>query len=146
MNCILAGLIACQKNNCMHEAIGDVDLHKNQSGLWGETFAARYLRDQGCTIIAANVSNRYGEVDIIACDDEYIFFAEVKTRGENAIATPAESVSYQKQRKICGVAAAFLQKYKYDLQPRFDVIEVFFDENSKLKTINHIKNAFDSTL
>ncbi|MEI6579341.1 MAG: YraN family protein [Eubacteriales bacterium] len=121
-------------------------MHKNQTGLWGETYAARYLRDKGCKIIAANVSNRYGEVDIIACDEEYIFFAEVKTRGENAIATPAESVSYQKQRKICGVAAAFLQKYRYDLQPRFDVIEVYLDADNKLKRINHIENAFDSTL
>jgi putative endonuclease len=120
-------------------------MHKNETGLWGETYAARYLRDQGCKIIAANVSNRFGEVDIIACDDEYIFFAEVKTRGENAIATPAESVGAQKQRKICAVAAAFLQRHRYDLQPRFDVIEVYLDENSKLKKINHIKNAFDST-
>lgn len=120
-------------------------MNKNQSGLWGETFAARYLRDQGCRIIAANVSNRFGEVDIIAADDEYIFFTEVKTRGENAIATPAESVGIQKQRKICAVAAAFLQKHRYDLQPRFDVIEVYLDEDSKLKKINHIKNAFESS-
>ncbi|NLX92829.1 MAG: YraN family protein [Clostridiales bacterium] len=119
---------------------------KNLSGAWGETYAARYLRDEGCQIIAANVSNRYGEVDIIAADKEYIFFAEVKTRGENAIASPAESVTYQKQRKICGVAAAFLQSHKYDLQPRFDVIEVWLDKDSKLKKINHIKNAFDSTI
>ncbi len=121
-------------------------MDKNMTGAWGETYAARYLRDQGCQIIAANVSNRYGEVDIIACDSEYIFFAEVKTRGEHAIAAPAESVSFQKQKKICGVAAAFLQRHRYDLQPRFDVIEVYLDDESKLKKINHIKNAFDSTL
>jgi putative endonuclease len=121
-------------------------MNKNMTGAWGETYAARYLRDNGCAIIAANVSNRYGEVDIIASDDEYIFFAEVKTRGENAIATPAESVSLQKQKRICGVAAAFLQRHKVDLQPRFDVIEVYLDKDSKLKKINHIKNAFESVL
>ncbi len=116
----------------------------NHSGLWGETYAARYLRDNGCKIIAANVSNRFGEVDIIAADDEYISFIEVKTRGENAIACPAESVDFQKQKKICAVAAAFLQRHNYDLQPRFDVIEVYLDKDSKLININHIKNAFDS--
>lgn len=126
--------------------MGEVTLHKNQSGLWGETYAARYLRDNNFKILAANVSNRFGEVDIIAADDEYIFFAEVKTRGPNAISTPAEAVGNQKQRKICAVAAAFLQRYKYDLQPRFDVIEVYLDENDKLLKINHIINAFDSTL
>jgi len=121
-------------------------MSNKMAGVWGETYAARYLRDKGCKIIAANVSNRYGEVDIIASDDEYIFFAEVKTRGENAIATPGESVSYQKQRRICGVAASFLQKHKVDLQPRFDVIEVYLDRDNKLLKINHIENAFDSTL
>ena len=119
---------------------------KNLTGARGETYAARYLRDAGYQIIAANFSNRYGEVDIIAADKEYIFFAEVKTRGENAIATPAESVTYQKQRKICGVAAAFLQSHQYDLQPRFDVIEVWLNKDSKLKKINHIINAFESTI
>ncbi len=119
---------------------------KNLSGAWGETYAARYLRDAGCQIIAANVSNRYGEVDIIATDKEYIFFVEVKSRGANSIATPAESVTYQKQRKICGVAASFLQNHHYDLQPRFDVIEVYLGNNNTLDKINHIKNAFDSTI
>ncbi|HRT82999.1 MAG TPA: YraN family protein, partial [Oscillospiraceae bacterium] len=72
--------------------------------------------------------------------------AEVKTRGENALAAPREAVTYYKQKRICGVAAAFLQKHKYDLQPRFDVIEVFLNDDYKLEKINHIKNAFDSFL
>ncbi len=121
-------------------------MDKKLVGAWGETYAARYLRDKGCEIIAANVSNRFGEVDIIGRDSEYIFFAEVKTRGENALATPRESVTYYKQKRICGVAASFLQKHKYDLQPRFDVIEVYLSEDYKLEKINHIKNAFDSFL
>lgn len=121
-------------------------MHKNPSGLWGETYAARYLRDAGCEIIAANVSNRLGEIDLIGIDGEYIFFAEVKTRGEDFIAEPAESVTFIKQKKICAVAAAFLQKHEYTLQPRFDVVEVYLDENLKPKTINHIKDAFTSTI
>ncbi|NLP48300.1 MAG: YraN family protein [Clostridiales bacterium] len=115
------------------------------TGLLGETYAARYLREEGCQIIASNVSNRFGEVDLIARDDEYIFFVEVKTRGPNAIASPGESVTRSKQRRICGLAASFLQNRKYDeLQPRFDVIEVYLGPKKEVRKINHIKNAFES--
>ncbi len=121
-------------------------MDKSLTGARGEVFAARYLRDSGFQIFAANVSNRYGEVDIIAGDEEYIFFVEVKTRTEGALATPAEAVSLQKQKKICGVAAAYLQKHRPALQPRFDVIEVYLKADGSLDKINHIKNAFESLM
>ena len=114
-----------------------------KTGLWGEIYAARYLREKGCRIISANYRTRFGEVDIIARNKKYICFVEVKTRGEGAIAQPKEAVDLSKQKKIVAASELFMKTYKYRLQPRYDVCELWLDENFSVKKINYIENAFE---
>lgn len=115
----------------------------SHNGILGENYAARLLEKKGYSIEKRNYHSRYGEIDIIAKNDEYIVFAEVKTRSKGSIAQPREWVDSIKQEKIIKTAAAFLQELLIDLQPRFDVIEVFIDEKIK---IAHIENAFESNI
>ncbi len=49
----------------------------NALGAWGEEKAARFLMDQGYHIIQRNYHSRYGEIDLIAEDEEYLIFVEV---------------------------------------------------------------------
>ena len=114
----------------------------NKSGLWGEIFAARYLRDNGYDIIAANYRCRMGEIDIIAEKDGTVSFVEVKTRNENPMFAPMEAVDSQKQRKLIAAAQVYMREIKEELPSEFDVIEVTLDEKFKLIKMNHIKNAF----
>ena len=114
----------------------------NKSGLWGEIFAARYLRDNGYDIIAANYRCRMGEIDIIAEKDGTVSFVEVKTRNENPMFAPMEAVDPQKQRKLIAAAQVYMREIKEELPSEFDVIEVTLDEKFKLIKMNHIKNAF----
>lgn len=78
------------------------------SGAAGEVLAARFLREKGYTIQAANVRSRFGEIDIIAADTQYIAFVEVKTRSEGALYAPREAVTPAKQRRILATAAQYL--------------------------------------
>lgn len=114
----------------------------NKSGLWGEIFAARYLRDNDYDIIAANYRCRMGEIDIIAEKDGTVSFVEVKTRNENPMFAPMEAVDSQKQRKLIAAAQVYMREIKEELPSEFDVIEVTLDEKFKLIKMNHIKNAF----
>lgn len=41
-------------------------------GAAGEVLAARFLRSKGYEILAANFRTRFGEIDIIAADGQYI--------------------------------------------------------------------------
>ena len=41
---------------------------KEKPGLWGEIYAARFMRENGYEIITANYRCRLGEIDIIAKD------------------------------------------------------------------------------
>ena len=113
-----------------------------KNGLWGEIYAARYLRDHGYEIWDANYRTRLGEVDLVAFCDDILVFCEVKTRSPHGIGTPAEAVDRDKQRRIGLVAKQFVKELRYNGVYRFDVIEVYLSEQGD-HAVNHIKQAFD---
>lgn len=110
--------------------------------MWGEIYAARYLRDNGYVVLTGNYRSRHGEVDIIAEKGKYICFVEVKTRGENRLYEPKEAVDYSKQQKLIATSKLFIKEHLTKKQPRFDVCEVFLDGNFSPVKINYIENAF----
>ena len=110
-------------------------------GRWGESLAAAYLQKNHYTITAANSRSRFGEIDLIFTKRKYIVFVEVKARGEGSIAEPKEFVDENKMKKIIATAQLYMSYKKVDLQPRFDIVEVFL-ENDRPKSAKHLENAF----
>ncbi len=110
----------------------------------GEQYAAEYLVEQGFRILARNVHCRYGELDIVAEDESYLVFAEVKTRSGVRFGTPAQAVTVQKQRKLTIAAQQWLLMHETQRQPRFDVIEVYVSHSVQLRKIVHLPNAFEA--
>ncbi len=113
-------------------------------GAYGEQIAARYLRGEKYSIIAANYVAGTGEIDIIAQKGKVICFVEVKTRKEGGMFDPAQAVNYHKQNNIKSAASAYMNRYKLKNETRFDIIEVLLSENDvyNVMSINHIKDAF----
>lgn len=116
-------------------------------GRTGEQIAADYLTKNGFTILDRNFrSGRFGEVDIIASEGEFICFIEVKTRTGNAFGTPAEAVGASKQQKLRSLAWIYLkQKGLGERYMRFDIIEVTGRRSDKgflFEKINLIRGAF----
>ena len=113
-------------------------------GKWGEGFALDYLLAKGYSFVAQSVHSRFGEVDLIVKDMKHILFVEVKTRKNKNFAHAREFVSRAKQRKIITTANYWLSRYPSNLQPRFDVIEIYAAHGIKTKEpeIVHIENAF----
>lgn len=115
-------------------------------GSVAEQMVAEYMRRHGCIIFKMNYRSRYGEIDIIAETPTNILFVEVKMRREGNIVSPAEAVDYGKRLRILQTAKDFLSKtHLEELQPRFDVAEVFYetdDNNEKHYKLHYIKNAF----
>ena len=113
-------------------------------GVAGEVLAARFLRDKDYEILAGNYHSRFGEIDIIAADDEYIVFVEVKSRAEDSYYLPREAVTAQKQRRIIKTALHYIAYNPDPRQMRFDVIEVVTAKDDPLKALDlrHIENAF----
>ncbi len=114
----------------------------NKSGLWGELYAARYLRDEGYRIVTGNYRRRVGEIDIVAQKGNVVCFVEVKTRGVNHMYAPIEAVDEAKQSKIRATAGLFMKTYGDESEMRFDVIEIILDENFNKLQLKHTENAF----
>lgn len=113
-------------------------------GRWGEELAARYLRDKGFTVTAANWRSRFGEIDLIARDGACLCFVEVKLRRNAAYGSAAAFVDRRKQDRLRATAMLYLSRHPTELQPRFDVIEIYAPqgENTAQPEIFHLENAF----
>ena len=116
------------------------------TGALGEVLAGRYLRERGYRIVSANYRTRMGEIDVVAEKDGVLVFIEVKTRSEGMIALPSESVGREKQRRLVRAAGLYLRAEPPGRKTRFDVIEVYLNSTDNLQKINHIQNAFDSSI
>ena len=112
-------------------------------GKTGENYVCRYLRKKKYKIVQVNMRNKFSEIDIIAENNDFIVFVEVKTRTHQNDMRPVYAVNLQKQRKIMNAARYYLSFDNKTLkQPRFDVAEVFINDKGKLQNINYIENAF----
>lgn len=119
-------------------------LNNRELGNLGEELAAKYLTKNEYIIINRNYRTRYGEIDIIAKNNDYLVFIEVKARKNNHFGYPREAVDYMKQRKIKNLANYYLLKEnKMNNNIRFDVVEVFLDIDNKACSIEIITNAFE---
>ena len=111
-------------------------------GRFGEIIASRYLRCHGYDIAAAHYNCRLGEIDIVAEDKKYICFVEVKLRGAGSIALPREFVDVRKQERLRKTAAAYLSSHDLDVPARFDVAEVYEEQDGTLR-IQYLESAFE---
>lgn len=113
-------------------------------GRWGEDLTAEYLRDKGYRILAANWRCRFGELDLVAEDGTYLCFVEVKLRKNAAYGPAAAFVDRRKQEKLRASAELYLVRHPTELQPRFDVIEIYAPQGTATKApeIFHLENAF----
>lgn len=113
-------------------------MDRHQKGINGELIAERFLKNNGYHIVAHNYRCRFGEIDLIAENDEFLIFIEVKYRRSDTMGLPEESVTIQKQRKICQCALFYLADHPLKKRSvRFDVISILGDK------ITHFKHAFE---
>ena len=113
-------------------------------GAWGETLAAEYLQKKRYKILAAGYRCRFGEIDLIAADRNHLVFVEVKLRKNNQFANAMEFVDARKQNRIRSTAQLYLSQNPSELQPRFDVIEIYAPEGLETRKpeIRHMEDAF----
>jgi len=120
-------------------------INKRELGSFGENIAVDYLTKNNFIILERNYRyGRFGEIDIIARENEYICFIEVKTRSSNLFGTPSEAVNIKKQNSIKTLAQIYLKQMDMkNKNLRFDIVEILIQYNGlAVKCINLIRNAF----
>ena len=129
------------------------ELTTTEIGRFGEDEAAKHLRKNGFRILERNFRASHNEIDIIAENKDALVFVEVKTRTPakdgTYFGTPAEAVTYSKQKRTIAAARAYLYKSGGDKQIRFDVIEVYLERSPRfsakplvVKSLEHVVDAF----
>ena len=116
----------------------------NLSGAWGEALAAEYLRKQRYEIVASGYRCRFGEIDLIVQNQQFLVFVEVKLRKGEAFAQAREFVDGRKQERLRLTASLYLSQTPTGLQPRFDVVEIYAPQGTATVSpkIIHWEDAF----
>lgn len=127
-------------------------LGQEDVGSQGERLAADYLRQKGFRILARNLKNKFGEIDIVAQvpASQDVAVIEVKTRvlqdESSPFTRPEERVSHSKQLQLTKLACQLARRKRLKARViRFDVVGVDIVPGGQA-VIRHHPGAFESTV
>ena len=111
------------------------------TGQVGERAAAAHLERTGHRIVERNFRCAYGEIDLVAEEENEIAFVEVRTRTSSAFGSPEESISWQKRQRMTRCALAYLsERHVQDRRWRIDVIAIQL-ERGRVTRLEHYRHA-----
>lgn len=111
-----------------------------QTGVWGEEYAAAYLRGKGYVIIERNWHSGHRDIDFVARHNELTVFVEVKTRRSRDYGEPEEAVNYRKQKNLLRAINHYMKYHSISTPCRFDVITIIGHPGCLSPEINHIED------
>ncbi len=111
------------------------------SGDLAEDLALAYLERQGFVLEQRNFNCRYGEIDLLMWDQNYLVFVEVRYRASMNYGGALESIDHFKQSKLRRAAEFYLVNTKRnDCACRFDILCITGNLNNP--HYEWISNAF----
>ncbi|MBM3325670.1 MAG: YraN family protein [Calditrichaeota bacterium] len=118
------------------------ELSAVEKGREAETAAFNYLKSKGLLPLDWNFRTRYGEIDIVARDDQTLVFIEVKSNIKPSLAEPQMRVDFRKRRRLTLAAYEYFAGHKSNCQAlRFDVLALKKTARGEWH-IEHIIDAF----
>ena len=111
---------------------------EHNHGRVGEDLAHRYLRKNGCTVVARNyrTPSGSGEVDLIAWHGTTLAFVEVKTRQRTDYGEPESAVDEEKQALLLHAARDYARRKGVEWRcTRFDIVSVVLGNPVRMEWI-----------
>ena len=100
----------------------------HELGKFAEDTAAEYLLSLGWKILARNIRNTYGELDIAALDTktmpEELVIVEVRCRTIGKTQSPLDSIGYRKLRTLLRASQEYVDKIDWTGFWRIDAIAI----------------------
>lgn len=117
-------------------------MKRKDVGELGEKLAKDFLVKNGYKILETNYRCPEGELDIIATQQKYLVFIEVRTKSNLKFCSPEESVTYAKKQKL--IASSWHYRQNHEKLPqlwRIDFVSVVLGAYDKPAVINLLTNA-----
>ncbi len=111
----------------------------NQLGQAGEELAAELLCNKGYQLIAQNLVEHVGEIDLLMQDGEVIVVVEVKTQSISRHFNPIEKIDAAKQKKLHLLARTFAARYP-ERNIRVDAVTVHYVSGQPKPILTHLEN------
>lgn len=113
-------------------------MHNRGKGDLYESKTINYIENLNFQVQDRNYYSKFGELDIIAHDENTLVFIEVKYRVNGNFGHPSESINYYKKRNIINTAMWYMKDKRIEnCNIRFDV--ALWNKGQ----INYYKGAFD---
>ena len=111
-------------------------------GRFAEDIAAEYLVSLGWKVLARNVRNEYGELDIVTADGKELVIVEVRARTIGKIQSPADSIGTRKLRTLTRSSLEFVNDIDWEGFWRIDVIAITFHDKKDINNweLEHIRD------
>lgn len=100
---------------------------KRQFGNIGEELAAFYLQNNGLQIIDTNVLRKWGEIDIVALENETLHFVEVKTAKVGSSIEAYQNLTRNKLKKCIRSAEMYVLESEWSGNYQIDLLCVTLD-------------------
>jgi putative endonuclease len=111
------------------------------TGERGEALAARYLEEQGLTVLSRNWRCPDGELDLVLTDGHKVVICEVKTRTTDNFGAPAEAVDDAKADRIRRLGRQWRTQYNVThVDTRYDIISILWPPGETPR-VNHLKGV-----
>lgn len=111
-------------------------------GRRAERAAARFLSRRGFRLLASNVDDRLGELDLLAWHDVSLVIVEVRSSESRSLDELASTVDRTKQKRITAAAVRFLKaRGLLGTTVRFDVLAVRWPPGQPPEFL-HLPDAF----
>ncbi|MEO8594123.1 MAG: YraN family protein [Candidatus Solibacter sp.] len=116
--------------------------YTDNHGRIGEDMAHRYLRGQGCTVVARNYRTRSGsgEIDLVVWHGARLAFVEVKTRGSAEFGPPDGAVDAEKRERLQLAARDYARRANVEWRvTRFDIVSIVLEDPPR---VEWLRDAF----
>lgn len=112
-------------------------------GRRSERAAAKYLCRQRFRILAANIEDSQGEIDLLALDGDILVVVEVRSTESLDFQRVIASVDLAKQKKLTNAVTRYLGRKRLlgKINVRFDILAVCWPHDGE-PAYQHIRDAF----
>jgi putative endonuclease len=117
---------------------------KQEIGKLGEDIAVKHLVKHSFDILDRNYRKKWGEIDIVAENNDILHFIEVKTMAvsheTNSSYNPEENIHFWKRQRLARAIKTYLLEKNEENDWQVDSIAIFLDLKTRRAKIRMIEN------